>query len=200
VLKYYVEMILPSLHTHLQNLGVELEALTFQWFLSIFTDTLAAEALFRVWDVVLCIAGSDFLFQVAIALLRLNEKALLGCETAAEVYSYLNGGMIHQGISIDGLIRESDALKKVIRKPDVEKRRELAIKQELGEWGEVGHRHSDGQITDNINSQRKASVTSDAGSCGDQNCGAADSSESSSDVLLAPSIVGSSGTGDVSTN
>ncbi|KAI5843197.1 rab-GTPase-TBC domain-containing protein [Tricharina praecox] len=132
VLKHFVATILPSLHTHLLDLGVELEALTFQWFLSIFTDTLAAEALFRVWDVILCVAGSVFLFQVAIALLRLNEKALLRCESAAEVYSYLNGGMIHQGISIDGLIRESDGLKNLIRKPEVDKRREMAVKKELG--------------------------------------------------------------------
>lgn len=133
MLKFYVRQILPTLDAHLQALGVELEALTFQWFLSIFTDCLAAEALFRVWDVVLCVSGSTFLFQVAVALLRLNEKPLLACDSAAAVYSYLNGGMTHQGISIDGLIRESDRLKELIRKRDVEIRRELAVKLELGE-------------------------------------------------------------------
>ncbi|KAI5795643.1 rab-GTPase-TBC domain-containing protein [Geopyxis carbonaria] len=141
VLKYYVATILPSLHTHLLALGVELEALTFQWFLSIFTDTLAAEALFRVWDVILCVAGSTFLFQVAVALLRLNEKSLLHCGSAAEVYSYLNGGVIHQGISIDGLIRESDALKGLIKRKEVEKRREAAVKRELRERGESEDEH-----------------------------------------------------------
>lgn len=35
--------VLPQLGAHLQKLGVELEALTFQWFLSIFTDCLAGE-------------------------------------------------------------------------------------------------------------------------------------------------------------
>ena len=119
------------LDAHLAKLGVTLEALCFQWFLSIFTDTLAAEALFRVWDVVLCIAGSPFLFQVAIALLKLNEKPLLGCESAAEVYSYLNGGMIHQGIAIDSLIREADSLRGSIRPHDVERLREWAVKKEL---------------------------------------------------------------------
>ena len=133
VLKHYVATILPTLHTHLASLNVELEALTFQWFLSIFTDTLTAEALFRVWDAVLCVAGSTFLFQVAVALLRLNERFLLECGSAAEVYSYLNGGMIHQGISIDGLMAESDALKGVIRRKEVEGRREGAVRRELRE-------------------------------------------------------------------
>jgi len=131
--------VLPSLHMHLQKLGVELEALTFQWFLSIFTDCLAAEALFRIWDVILCLVGSPFLFQVALALLRLNEKALISCKSAAAVYSYLNGEMTHQGISIDGLIRESDGMKHHVKRKEVELRRESAVEKELGEVGSEGN-------------------------------------------------------------
>ncbi|KAI5815314.1 rab-GTPase-TBC domain-containing protein [Pyronema omphalodes] len=131
VLKHFVFHLLPSLHHHLASLCVTLEALCFQWFLSIFTDTLAAEALFRVWDVILCTSGSPFLFQVAIALLKLNEKELLACKTAAEVYSYLNGGMIHQGISIDGLIREAERLGERIGRTEVEVLRERAVEREL---------------------------------------------------------------------
>lgn len=84
-----------------------------------------------MWDVLLCVDGSTFLFQTALALLRLNESSLLQCDTAAAVYSYLNSNMTHQGISIDGLIQGGDALKSQIKGEDVEKRRELAIKQEL---------------------------------------------------------------------
>ncbi|KAL4918360.1 hypothetical protein BDW62DRAFT_181802 [Aspergillus aurantiobrunneus] len=55
VLRQYISQVLPKLSDHLESLGVELEALTFQWFLSVFTDCLSAEALYRVWDVVLCL-------------------------------------------------------------------------------------------------------------------------------------------------
>ncbi|KAK2740615.1 hypothetical protein FQN55_008824 [Onygenales sp. PD_40] len=55
VLRQYVSEILPKLSAHLDELGIELEALTFQWFLSVFTDCLSAEALYRVWDVVFCL-------------------------------------------------------------------------------------------------------------------------------------------------
>ncbi|KAL4946788.1 hypothetical protein BDV06DRAFT_181540 [Aspergillus oleicola] len=55
VLRQYISQVLPKLSSHLDSLGVELEALTFQWFLSVFTDCLSAEALYRVWDVVLCL-------------------------------------------------------------------------------------------------------------------------------------------------
>lgn len=128
VLRQYVAEILPKLSAHLDKLGIELEALTFQWFLSIFTDCLSAEALFRVWDVVLCFNdGSTFLFQVALALLKLNEGQLLECETAAEVYGYIGHEMTDHAISIDGLVNASEGLRKVVKRSEVEDRRERAI-------------------------------------------------------------------------
>lgn len=131
VLRGYVSEILPRLSAHLEELEIELEALTFQWFLSVFTDCLSAEALFRVWDVVLCMHdGSTFLFQIALALLKLNEKALLQCDTPAGVYHYINHQMTNHAISIDGLIQASDALGKVIKRKDVEERRARAVAHE----------------------------------------------------------------------
>ncbi|KAI4946088.1 hypothetical protein J4E91_007531 [Alternaria rosae] len=131
VLRSYVSEILPRLSSHLDELEIELEALTFQWFLSVFTDCLSAEALFRVWDVVLCMHdGSTFLFQIALALLKLNEKALLQCDTPAGVYHYINHQMTNHAISIDGLIQASDALGKVIKRKDVEDRRAKAVAHE----------------------------------------------------------------------
>jgi hypothetical protein len=131
VLRGYVSEILPRLSAHLDELEIELEALTFQWFLSVFTDCLSAEALFRVWDVVLCMHdGSTFLFQIALALLKLNEKALLQCDNPAGVYHYINHQMTNHAISIDGLIQASDALGKVIKRKDVEERRAKAVAHE----------------------------------------------------------------------
>ncbi|KAF2202742.1 TBC-domain-containing protein, partial [Delitschia confertaspora ATCC 74209] len=131
VLREYVVELLPKLSAHLDKLDIELEALTFQWFLSVFTDCLSAEALFRVWDVVLCMHdGSTFLFQVALALLKLNERALRDCDSPAGVYHYINHQMTNHAISIDGLIQASDALGKVVKRKDVEERRERAVQRE----------------------------------------------------------------------
>ena len=132
VLRQYVSEILPRLSAHLDELGIELEALTFQWFLSVFTDCLSAEALFRVWDVVLCFNdGSTFLFQVALALLKLNEGALLECNTAAGVYGYIGHEMTDHAISIDGLVRASDGLKTVVKRSEVDERRQRAVEEEM---------------------------------------------------------------------
>ncbi|KAI5860421.1 TBC-domain-containing protein [Durotheca rogersii] len=128
VLREYVRQVLPKLSQHLDALCIELEALTFQWFLSVFTDCLSAEALFRVWDVVLCINdGSTFLFQVALALLKLNERALLACASPAAAYTYINHQMTNHAISIDGLIQASEGLRRLVLREEVEDRRARAI-------------------------------------------------------------------------
>ncbi|KAH7153309.1 rab-GTPase-TBC domain-containing protein [Dactylonectria macrodidyma] len=131
VLRQYVTSVLPKLSAHLDSLSIELEALTFQWFLSVFTDCLSAEALFRVWDVVLSTNdGSTFLFQVALALLKLNEGNLLQCNTPAGVYTYISHQMTEHAISIDGLMQASEGLRRVVRREDVEQLREKAIQAE----------------------------------------------------------------------
>lgn len=131
VLRGYVAEVLPRLSTHFDELGIALETMTFQWFLSVFTDCLSAEALFRVWDVVLCFGdGSTFLFQVALALLKLNEQQLLGCDSPAAVYTYINHQMTNHAISIDGLIQASEGLRRVVKREDVDGRREKAIEAE----------------------------------------------------------------------
>ena len=133
VLREYVAEIVPKLSAHLDELGIELEALTFQWFLSVFTDCLSAEALFRVWDVIFCFNdGSTFLFQVALALLKLNEGQLLDCGTAAAVYGYIGNEMTDHAISIDGLVQASEALKKVVRRSEVEEKRWRAVEEARG--------------------------------------------------------------------
>ncbi|KAK4189842.1 TBC1 domain family member 2A [Podospora australis] len=132
VLRQYVSEVLPKLSAHFEDLSIDLETMTFQWFLSVFTDCLSAEALFRVWDVVLCTPyeSGTFLFQVALALLKLNEQQLLGCEGPAAVYTYINHQMTNHAISIDGLIHASEGLRRVVKKEEIEVRREKAMEEE----------------------------------------------------------------------
>jgi small G protein signaling modulator 3 len=104
VLLDYVKDMLPKLYTHLIDLGVDLTAICFSWFLSLFTDCLPVEVsprlpcvksdvtdhmilqtLFRVWDVFL-VDGVDVLFRLAFAILRIGEQEILMCESAPAVY------------------------------------------------------------------------------------------------------------------
>lgn len=102
VLLDYVRDMLPKLYTHLIDLGVDLTAICFSWFLSLFTDCLPVEVsfhsyfpvpkahrrfktLFRVWDVLL-VDGVDVLFRLAFSILRIGEQELLLCESVPAVY------------------------------------------------------------------------------------------------------------------
>jgi small G protein signaling modulator 3 len=175
VLRGYVAEILPKLDAKLSELGVELEAVTFNWFLSLYSGVLTGgEALYRVWDVVLCLNSSEedpnalrpataddstgkvltpltpsfpadesggvtehdgtsspFLFQLSLALLKLNEAAILNLDSAAMVYSYVNHNMTNHAITVDGLVQAAEALRIRIKRKDVLERRARAVK-ELG--------------------------------------------------------------------
>ena|SRR5947209_3127390 len=74
--------------------------------------------------------GSTFLFEVALALLKLNEKQLLDCQTPANIYTYINHQMTNHAISIDGLIHASEGLHRVVKREDIEARRAKAIEAE----------------------------------------------------------------------
>lgn len=95
---------MPQLSAHLKEIGVETDAITFDWFLSFFTDTLPAEPLFRIWDVSLCVEGHLYLFKVALALFKLHERELLSITSAAEVYSFLKN-LGSRSIKVDSLLK-----------------------------------------------------------------------------------------------
>jgi hypothetical protein len=110
VLLDYVQESMPKLAAHLVELAIDLPALCFTWFLSLFTDCLPVEVrsrtrdpcvcvgarvltfvvvvwqtLFRVWDVLL-LDGLDVLFRIALAVLKSHEAELLRCESIPAVY------------------------------------------------------------------------------------------------------------------
>lgn len=124
VLNDLVARLLPSISEHLEEQGVELSAISFGWFLSLFTDvlpiqvrpcslsplstetdpTVARQTLLRVWDLFF-IHGTVLLFRVALSILKLHESELLACDSAAGLYGLLG--------SLPGHIYHADKLLKV---------------------------------------------------------------------------------------
>lgn len=109
---------LPKIAQHLAALQVDLTALTFGWFLSLFTDCLPVETLFRVWDV-LFVEGHDVLFRVALAVLKLNEAEICGCESVGDLFSAI-GGMTSRLWSADKLVALQHSFKQAVRAKDVQ--------------------------------------------------------------------------------
>ncbi|GAA5950044.1 hypothetical protein JCM3765_004174 [Sporobolomyces pararoseus] len=104
VLNDLVARLLPTIAEHLEEQGVELSAISFGWFLSLFTDVLPIQTLLRVWDLFF-IHGTVLLFRVALSILKLHESDLLACDSAAGLYGLLG--------SLPGHIYHADKLLKV---------------------------------------------------------------------------------------
>ncbi len=133
VLIEYVEELLPALSSHIELLGVDLPAVTFAWFLSLYTDCLPVEALFRVWDL-LFVEGMVTLFRVAVAILKLHEKELVSMDSPASFY-----GLMHRItgrlFNADHLITTASQLRDHIKQGDVIKRRRVHVEALKGELG-----------------------------------------------------------------
>ncbi|KAI6037680.1 small G protein signaling modulator 3 [Pisolithus marmoratus] len=110
VLLDYVQEFLPKLFAHLAALGVDLPAICFSWFLSLFTDCLPIETLFRVWDVFL-LDGLDVLF-----------RKLLQCESNSAVYVALENLPMRMWLP-DKLLQLEFELRSSILHADLVKRR-----------------------------------------------------------------------------
>ncbi|ODN96372.1 hypothetical protein L198_04086 [Cryptococcus wingfieldii CBS 7118] len=133
VLSQIVAQILPKIHNHFQQLGVDLASITFGWFLSLFTDCLPVETLFRVWDIFF-VEGHDSIFRVAVAILKLNEVEICACESVGDLFTIISS-MTSRLWAADKLIALQNSYKTVIKHVDLVARCEKAV--EALENGEV---------------------------------------------------------------
>ncbi|PCH42541.1 TBC-domain-containing protein [Wolfiporia cocos MD-104 SS10] len=125
VLLDYVRELMPKLHAHLSELEVDLAAICFSWFLSLFTDCLPVETLFRVWDIFL-IDGLDVLFRIAFSILRMNEQELLQCSSIPAVYVALES-LPNRMWETDKLLQHEAELRSTMVHTELVKRREAHI-------------------------------------------------------------------------
>lgn len=98
---------LPKIAAHLEDVGIELEAVSFGWFLSLFSLPLPIRTLLRVFDIffvdgaivlfvrrssetTFCVHTKETVLQrVAAALLQYNAEAILACDNASDLYVLL---------------------------------------------------------------------------------------------------------------
>lgn len=76
VLECLVERTMPILWEHLVKYDIQLSIVSLPWFLSIFINSMPLVFAFRIVDVFM-LEGSRVLFQVALAILRINGEELL---------------------------------------------------------------------------------------------------------------------------
>ncbi|CAE6379883.1 unnamed protein product [Rhizoctonia solani] len=133
VLLDYIEMHHPKVYNHLLHMGVDLPAICFSWFLSMYTDCLPVETLFRVWDLIFA-DKLDALFRIGLAIIRINEPDLLACDSASALYQYLEG-MTARMWQADRLMKVESEIKNLMPHDDLVRRRDahVAMLQSLSE-------------------------------------------------------------------
>ncbi|KAG9102992.1 hypothetical protein FRC06_000568 [Ceratobasidium sp. 370] len=125
VLLDYVEIHHPKVYAHLLDMGVDLPAICFSWFLSLYTDCLPVETLFRVWDLVFA-EGLDALFRIGLAIIRINEPDLLACDSAPTLYQYLEG-MTARMWQADKLMKVESEIKNIMPHDELVRRRKAHV-------------------------------------------------------------------------
>ncbi|KAI5119453.1 hypothetical protein M0805_008390 [Coniferiporia weirii] len=117
---------LPNVHAHLVELGIDLPAICFSWFLSLFTDCLPVETLFRVWDLFF-VDGLDVLFRIAFSILKANEAELLSCQSISSVYIALES-LPTRMWQADKLLQAEADLRNTLVHSDIVRRRNVHVK------------------------------------------------------------------------
>ncbi|XP_042145435.1 TBC1 domain family member 2B isoform X1 [Ixodes scapularis] len=79
---------LPRLYAHLESNKVDLSLFTFNWFLTVFVDTIPAETYLYIWDVFLY-EGNKVLFRFALAIFKICETEILNQEDYMAINRYL---------------------------------------------------------------------------------------------------------------
>ncbi|CAB4059178.1 SGSM3 [Lepeophtheirus salmonis] len=135
VLRTLIASILPELEEILSRHDIELALITLNWFLTLFSSVLHVKIILRIWDVLL-FDGSKILFQVSIAMLKMNMDKLLKAENCADVFNILS--------MIPSTIDDADELLRIVNHDlssisdviiETHRRRHLAvILSEQGSW------------------------------------------------------------------
>jgi hypothetical protein len=67
---------LPKLFHHLNDMNFLPQTYCSQWFMTIFSVNFPFPCIVRIWDIFM-VEGRKILFRIALAIFKLNEKALL---------------------------------------------------------------------------------------------------------------------------
>jgi TBC1 domain family member 8/9 len=79
VFESLVEKTMPILHEHFLKTDIQLSVVSLPWFLSLFINSMPLDKAMRVLDVFFS-EGIRVLFQIALAVLRVNGEELLDCQ------------------------------------------------------------------------------------------------------------------------
>ncbi|KAF8295094.1 putative rab6 GTPase activating protein [Trypanosoma cruzi] len=103
VLRRLIERLLPALHRHFLDIGLNVFFFAPQWFLTLYTYHFPLDFVCRLWDIFL-VDGWRVLFQAAIAILQGEQEQLLSLDMEATLLWLKE---CHEGRSADEMIHRT---------------------------------------------------------------------------------------------
>lgn len=105
VLRQLIATYLPQIDEKFKQTDIEISLVCINWYLTVFSNVFHMKILLRVWDLFFY-EGSPALFQITLALLKLNEAAILAAEGSTQIFAILSDSPadIHD---VDALIETS---------------------------------------------------------------------------------------------
>jgi small G protein signaling modulator 3 len=82
------------------------------------------------------VEGSTYMFRVALAIIKINEKGVLGCKSPAGVYSFMKE-MMGRTLPIERVVGTAGEMENRVREETIEEMREVEVaelKREMSEF------------------------------------------------------------------
>ncbi len=89
VLNQLIDTYLPEISEQFRKHEIELSLICINWFLTVFSNVFHIKILLRVWDLFFY-EGSVAIFQITLAMLKLNETAILSADNSSEIFTVLS--------------------------------------------------------------------------------------------------------------
>ncbi|CAG8522334.1 10759_t:CDS:2 [Scutellospora calospora] len=125
-----LSQILPNLHAHFLEYGVNVAMFASQWFLSLFAYTYPLPLVLRIYDIVFAEGAPETIMRVAVALLQKNEAKLLELEEFEDLLDFLTSSLYESyNNEPTGLIHDAMALSSVITKAKLDQLSEIYVKE-----------------------------------------------------------------------
>ena len=86
IFQQLVESKLPYLAAYLKNHDIDLSLFSFNWFMTIFIDSLPMNSVIRLWDLFL-LEGHKTLLRFSLALVKLHEYSLMQHHDSVSIFN-----------------------------------------------------------------------------------------------------------------
>lgn len=97
VLNVLIQKSEPTIHQHIQNIGMPWALGTTKWFICLYSEVLPTETVLRIWD---CLfnEGSKILLRVAITLIKIHKQQILETTELSELIACFRNMRSHERV------------------------------------------------------------------------------------------------------